>query len=182
MNFRDLFSPQRIFIHPEFTSAEALLQKMAVTLFDRGGIPSETYSISAERVGQNSEMPGAVFYFYCTGKDTPLTASLSILSEPVHWPEEKHKVSLVFLFSQPGEKPGYPLEMLSQLSRLLIRGESAENILRAGSVQEVMEIIGDDSVLKQRTAESRRKNDSAMEEQERRESPGSRRENDQQTE
>jgi hypothetical protein len=159
MNLRDLITPERILVNPPDREKKPLLATLAALLFDGTDTIIDTYSVEAKRLGKDDTLPGALFFFCRTSGDTPLKLALALFHDPLRLPGEEQTHSLVFLFSQPVQVPGYPLDILSQLSRLLLRRELVERLLAAPTPQACCTVLQDDLVLMEREGGERRQED-----------------------
>lgn len=156
MNLRDLITPERILVDPPERGKKPLLAALAALLFDGADTIIDTYSVEAKRLGKDDTRPGALFFFCRTTGNAPLKMALALFHQPLHLSGEDQTHSLVFLFSQPAEAPGYPLDILSQLSRLLLRSELVDRLHAAGNPQACCTVLQDDLVLMEREGGERR--------------------------
>lgn len=159
MNLRDLITPERILVDPPDREKKPLLATLAALLFDGTDTIIDTYSVEAKRLGKDDTRPGALFFFCRTAGDVPLKMALALFHEPLSLSGQEQTHSLVFLFSQPADVPGYPLDILSQLSRLLLRSELVERLLAAATPQVCCTVLQDDLVLMEREGGERRQDE-----------------------
>ncbi|GIP21321.1 PTS sugar transporter subunit IIA [Paenibacillus sp. J22TS3] len=147
MNIQDLLSKDSIFLSLEPGSKEEIIRKMAAGLTDSGSVTDLEKYVQAVLAREAQSSTGIGFGVAIPhGKSAGVArASLSFarLAQPADWESLDDKpVSIVFMIAVPEENVGNEhLKILVALSRKLIHEEFREQLLKAGSADEIIELV-----------------------------------------
>jgi mannitol/fructose-specific phosphotransferase system IIA component (Ntr-type) len=146
MNIREAVRPNLVFLDLEAETADQAIARMALDLAREIGLDEqrvEAALIERERLGSTAVGNGfAIPHCKLDGLDEIVVALAAFPDGiPFSDTDDSSPVNFFFVVLSPPDQPAIHLQVLSQIARLLKRGELRERLAGVGSPDEIISII-----------------------------------------